>query len=210
LSLKGSLTNAEFLAKEINGHPTTKEGEMHTVERIKYLKKAYSELHRDTTAIMGEDAKRLDELADRCLELESELKTSNERIKVLATENEKLSELFNASGVDNTKLHERVRELEAENAQLQELAAEATQKLDSSDEENTGLRAELVNLNAALEFKNNVIDAQQHNLEIERARHAALVEAASEIYKDACTQGGKSPVALWAKLEAALAEVKHG
>jgi hypothetical protein len=46
-------------------------------------------------------------------------------------------------------------------------------------------------------------------LEQLRTRHAALVEVAREIYKDACTQGGKSPVALWANLEAALAEVKY-
>jgi hypothetical protein len=45
------------------------------------------------------------------------------------------------------------------------------------------IEAELVNLNAALEFKNNVIDAQQHNLESERARHTDLVEEAEKFIK---------------------------
>jgi hypothetical protein len=33
-------------------------------ERIKYLKKAYKELHRDTTDMMGEDARRIKVLED--------------------------------------------------------------------------------------------------------------------------------------------------
>ena len=40
------------------------------------------------------------------------------------------------------------------------------------------------------------------------AKLAALVEATDAIYKDACTQGGKSPVALWAALEKAIAAAK--
>jgi hypothetical protein len=42
-------------------------------ERIAYLEKAYKELHRDTTAMMGEDNKRIKVLEDALKEIEKEL-----------------------------------------------------------------------------------------------------------------------------------------
>jgi chromosome segregation ATPase len=86
--------------------------------------------------VLYEDYQSLQAQCDRHEETIAGLENA---LAAMKEENDKLSELFNAAGVDNNNLH-----------------------------------SEVDNLNAALQFKNNVIDAQQHNLATERARVAEL------------------------------------
>jgi DNA repair exonuclease SbcCD ATPase subunit len=141
-------------------------------ERIAYLEKAYRELHRDTTAMMGEDARRITELEAQREELMKYYENQN-------------SENMNEIEALEAEIEDRH---EAEQVALKELA-QADDKIMKLEEERDRLKLE----NDVLESMSRhapspcghssqyayTDDGGKHIvcLLCSRARHAALVEA---------------------------------